>query len=121
MRDLIAKIVGDKKQWRAMEARATALPEDYRVLYAEVQKYLWQLTAGDGRDTIAVLAGLLDLFEAGAAGGRRALEVTGADVAGFCDELLRDARTYVQDWRDELNRTVHDRLATPPRDGRGQP
>lgn len=120
MRDVITKLVGDKRRWRAMEARAAALPEDYRVLYAEVQKYLWRLSSGDGRGTVEVLDGLLDLFEAGAADGRRALEVTGPDVAGFCDELLQGARTYTQDWRERLNRTVHDRLAEP-QDPSGRP
>ncbi|WP_298989793.1 DUF1048 domain-containing protein [uncultured Pseudokineococcus sp.] len=120
MRDFITKLVGDKREWRAMEARAAALPQDYRLLYAEIQKYLWRLSSGDGRGTIEVLAGLLDLFEAGAADGRRALEVTGPDVAGFCDGLLLQTRTYTQDWREELNRTVHDTLAEPPRDGSGR-
>lgn len=120
MRDFITRIAREKREWRAMEARAAALPEDYRVLYAEIQKYLWQLSAGDGRETITVLGGLLDLFEAGAADGRRALEVTGADVAAFCDELLRNARTYTQDWREKLNRRVQDKLSNPSRDGSEQ-
>lgn len=110
MRDLLTKLVGEKKEWRAMQARAAALPEDYRVVYAEIQKYVFNLAGGDGRSIIALLEDLLDLFESGAADGRRPLEVTGDDVAGFCDELLRNARTYTQDWRDKLNRTVHEKL-----------
>ncbi len=108
--EFLKKILGDKKEWRAMEARAEALPGDYRIVYGEIKKYLWKFTAGDGMDTIAILKDLLDLFETGAADGRRALEVTGEDVAAFCDELLRNAKTYTEKWHDALNRDVMDKL-----------
>ena len=106
----LKKILGDKKEWRGMEARAAALPSDYRIVYGEIQKYLWKFTAGDGMDIIAILKDLLDLFETGAADGKRALEVTGEDVAAFCDELLRNAETYTEKWHDALNRDVLDKL-----------
>ncbi|MGS0684844.1 DUF1048 domain-containing protein [Nakamurella sp. GG22] len=106
----LKKILGDKKEWRGMEARAAALPSDYRIVYSEIQKYLWKFTAGDGMDIIAILKDLLDLFETGAADGKRALEVTGEDVAEFCDELLRNAKTYTEKWHDALNRDVMDKL-----------
>ena len=106
----LKKILGDKKEWRGMEARAAALPSDYRIVYGEIQKYLWKFTAGDGMDIIAILKDLLDLFETGAADGKRALEVTGEDVAAFCDELLRNAKTYTEKWHDALNRDVMDKL-----------
>ena len=106
----LKKILGDKKHWRAMEARAAALPPDYRTVYTEIKSYVWKFTAGDGLDVIAMLDDLVGLFETGAADGRRVLEVTGQDVAAFCDELLRTTRTYTEKWRQELNRGVADKL-----------
>ena len=108
--DFLKKILGDKKEWKRMEARADALPGDYRIVYGEIKKYLWRFTAGDGMDIVAILKDLLDLFETGAADGKHALDVTGQDVAGFCDELLRGAKTYTEKWHDELNRNVMDKL-----------
>jgi DNA-binding ferritin-like protein (Dps family) len=110
MDNLWKKITGDKKEWRSMEVRAAALPSDYRIVYGEIKKYMWKFTAGDGMDIVAILKDLLGLFETGAADGRRALEVTGEDVAAFCDELLRNAKTYTENWRAELNRNVLDKL-----------
>src|ERR1700712_2238713 len=104
MDNFLKKVLGDKKEWRRMEARAAALPSDYRIVYTEIKKYLWKFTAGDGMDPIAVLQGLLELFETGAADSKRVLEVTGQDVAAFCDELLRNANTYTENWHDALNR-----------------
>jgi DNA-binding ferritin-like protein (Dps family) len=110
MNDFLKRIFGDKKAWWAMEARANALPPDYRIIYTEIKKHLWKFSAGDGMDVLPVLRDLLDLFETGAAEGRRALEVTGEDLAGFCDELLRNTNTYTQNWRDSLNRNVLKKL-----------
>ena len=110
MENFLTRILGDKKDWKRMEARADALPGDYRIVYGEIKKYLWRFTAGDGMDIVAILKDLLDLFETGAADGKHALDVTGQDVAGFCDELLRGAKTYTEKWHDELNRNVMDKL-----------
>lgn len=110
MDNVLKRILGDKKEWRGMEARAAALPSDYRIVYGEIKKYMWKFTAGDGLDIVALLKDLLGLFETAAADGKRALEVTGEDVAAFGDELLRNAKTYTEKWRDALNRDVMTKL-----------
>jgi len=79
-------------------------------VYVEIQKYMWKFTAGDGMDIIAILKDLLELFETGAADGKRVLEVTGDDVAAFSDELLRNAKTYTENWHQKLNRDVTEKL-----------
>lgn len=104
------KIIGDKKDWRAMEARAKALPSDYKIVYGEIKNYMWKFSASDGMDIVAILKDLLELFEAGATDGKRVLEITGKDVAGFCDELLHNAKTYTADWHETLNRDIMKKL-----------
>jgi DNA-binding ferritin-like protein (Dps family) len=110
-----SKVIGDKKEWRSTEARADALPGDYRIVYGEMKQYLWRFTSGDGRDTMAVLTEVLDLFETSAAEGKRVLEVTGEDVAAFCDERLRGAPSWVESYLDKgrtsLNRDVAKKLS----------
>jgi hypothetical protein len=59
MSNLWSRVIGDKKEWRSMEARAEALPRDYRIVYGEMKRYLWRFTAGDGRDVVAVLKDVL--------------------------------------------------------------
>ena len=110
MNDFWQKVTGDKRAWRAMEARAAALPRDYRIVYGEIKNYLFRFSAGDGMDLLPILNDLLGLFEAGAADGRKVLEVTGEDVATFCDELLRNARTYTENWHQALNANVMKKL-----------
>ncbi|MFB9995384.1 DUF1048 domain-containing protein [Deinococcus oregonensis] len=110
MFDILNKLIGDKKDWKRMEARAKALPRDYQIVYGEIMNYLFRRSGGDGMDIVAILDDLFGLFEAADAEGKRVLDVTGEDVATFCDELLRTATTYTENWHETLNRTVMKKL-----------
>lgn len=111
MSNLLTKILGDKKEWKAMEARAAALPRDYRIVYRGMKSYLWKFSGGDGMDTVVVLKEVLRLFETSTADGRSVLEVTGQDIGAFCDERLISATSYMDNWRASLNRDVAAKLA----------
>ncbi|HEY9593680.1 MAG TPA: DUF1048 domain-containing protein [Spirochaetia bacterium] len=100
----------EKLRYRQVMARVKALPEEYRFMYDKIQHYMWNHAGGDGMDMIRVLADLLELFEAGAADGKRVLEVTGPDVAALCDELLGTTKTWTKKWHEELNRDIARRL-----------
>ena len=100
----------EKRRYGLMEARAKAMPEEYRFVYGRIQHYLWSHAGGDGMEMIPVLTGLLDLFETGVADGKRVLEITGTDVAAFCDELLRNTKTWTTHWHEALNRDIARRL-----------
>ncbi len=110
MLDIFKKLIGDKKEYRMMMARVEAMPEDYRFVFKKIQHYMWNFAAGSGYDMLKIQYELIDLFEAGVADGKRVLEVTGTDVAAFCDELLRSAKTYTADWHEALNRDIMKRL-----------
>lgn len=110
MSGFLTKILGDKKEWKAMEARANALPRDYQIVYGEVKSYMWRFTSGDGMATVAILEDVLGLFETGAAQRKNVVDVTGKDVAEFCDERLRGT-TYLDKWRASFNRDVATKLA----------
>ena len=109
MNGFLSKVIGPKKEWRAMEARAAALPRDYRIVYGQMKSYMWR--AGGNMDAMAVLEEVLALFEGSAAAGKQALEVTGDNVAAFCDERLVGPTSYLDRWRASLNRTVAAKLA----------
>ncbi len=40
MTNLISKMIGDKKEWKAMEKRLTALPDEFHQTYDEIKKYV---------------------------------------------------------------------------------
>lgn len=98
----IQDIIEGKKQWRAHLARVKALPRDYQIVYKEIQKYYFkvgpvELTEG------TLLEGIVDFFEEGVAGQKGVLELVGNDVAAFCDELIKDSRTYADIYQESIS------------------
>ena len=106
----IQDIIEGKKEWRAHMARVKALPQDYQIVYKEIQKYLFKvgpiaLTEGTG-----LLSGIVDLFEEGAAMGKGVLEVTGRDAAAFCDDLIKDSKTYADVYQESVGRQINEAI-----------
>ena len=88
----IQDIIEGKKQWRAHMARVKALPPDYQIVYKEIQRYLFKVGPVDLPDG-RLLSGIVDFFEEGVAAGKGVLELTGNDVAAFCDDLVSGSHT----------------------------
>ena len=108
--DYFRHVAEEKRRYKQMEARAKALPKEYGFVYHKIQHYMWSHAGGDGMGMIPILFDLLELFEAGVADGNRVLEITGADVAEFCDELLRNTKTWTASRHEALNRDVMRKL-----------
>jgi DNA-binding ferritin-like protein (Dps family) len=100
----IQDIIEGKKQWRAHVARVKALPPDYQIVYKEMQKYLFKVgpvDLADGR----LLPGIVDFFEEGVAAGKGVVALIGTDVAAFCDDLIKDSRTYADVYQESVSRS----------------
>lgn len=101
----------EKREYKEYLNRIKALPTDYRFVFEKMAGYMWSFSGGgDGYDMIKIQTDLLELFESSSVDGKSVLEVTGKDVAAFCDELLRNARTYTGNRREKLNRDIEKRL-----------
>lgn len=102
----IKDIIEGKKEWRAHVARVKALQKDYQIVYKEIQKYLFKVGPVELTEGTDLLSGILDLFEEGEAEGKGVLEVTGNDVAAFCDELIKDSKTYADIYQEAVDKEV---------------
>jgi len=101
-----------QQKWRAHMARVKALPQDYQIVYKEIQNYLFKVgpvELTDGTDFLSTdfLSGIIDLFEEGAALGKGVLEVTGSDVAAFCDDLIKDSKTFADILQESIDQEVN--------------
>ena len=103
----IQDIIEGKKEWRAHVARVKALPQDYQIVYKEIQKYLFKVGPVELTEGTGLLAGIVDLFEEGAAMGKGVLEVTGRDAAAFCDDLIKDSKTYADVYQKSVDQEVN--------------
>lgn len=110
MLNFLKKIIGDKKEYKMMMARVEAMPKDYQFVFKKIQNYMWSHAGGDGMDMLKIQYDLIDLFEAGVADSKSVLEITGPDVAEFCDELLRNAQTWTTSQHNALNRDIIKKL-----------
>lgn len=98
----IQDIIEGKKQWRAHMARVKALPPDYQVVYKEMQRYLFKVGPVNLPDG-SLLSGIVDFFEEGVAAEKGVLELIGNDVAAFCDDLVKDSRTYADLYQESIS------------------
>jgi DNA-binding ferritin-like protein (Dps family) len=103
----IQDIIQGKKEWRAHMARVKSLPQDYRIVYKEIQNYLFKVGPVELTEGTGLLSGIVDLFEEGAAAGKGVLEVTGSDVAAFCDDLIKDSITYADIYQQSVDQEVN--------------
>ena len=101
----IRDIIEGKRQWRAHVARVKALPPDYQIVYKEIQKYFFKVGPVDLTDG-NLLSGLVDFFEEGVAAGKGVLQLIGPDVAAFCDDLIKDSRTWADVHQESLRKEI---------------
>ncbi|MDR0397762.1 MAG: DUF1048 domain-containing protein [Candidatus Nomurabacteria bacterium] len=108
MTKIISKILGakaGKKEYREYMARAKKLPREYREMFGHIKDYIWSVSGSlDG--SLPEFYGIIELFEQGVADGKKVIDITGEDVANFCDELTRDGKTWQNKMRDRLNAKV---------------
>ncbi|GIH48758.1 DNA-binding ferritin-like protein (Dps family) [Microbispora rosea] len=98
----IQDIIEGKKQWRAHMARVKALPPDYQIVYKEIQRYFFKVGPVGLADG-SLLSGIVDFFEEGVGARKGVLELIGNDVAAFCDDLIKDSRTYADIYQESIS------------------
>lgn len=103
------------REWKALEARADALPADYQSVWAQIKVHLFPYSGFTGRNLMPIFDDALGLLEETAADGQTIHDVLGEDIKGFCAALASAAgveggRSYRDRWRDQLNRNVSRKL-----------
>ncbi|MFB5660374.1 DUF1048 domain-containing protein [Alteribacillus sp. HJP-4] len=98
----LKKIIEGKKEGRAHVSRVKALPQDYQIVYKEIQKYFFKVGPVELHEGSGLLSDILDFFEEGAAAGKGVLEITGTNVSAFCDALIEDSTTYADLYQEAV-------------------
>jgi DNA-binding ferritin-like protein (Dps family) len=91
MNKVIAKVVGEKRQWRQHKVRTRQLPESYRTAIEALERYLMHVgPGGDGAGAASMFDDLLDLFEQSAANGTSIREIVGDDPVEFLEAFVQN-------------------------------
>jgi len=102
----------EKIDYKVYKKRIQALPEDYQIVFKEIEVFMWNFASGDGREMMLVLTDMLELFESGAQEGKNILSIVGDDVSDFCDGILKEveSQTWTGKKKEMLNQTIHKKL-----------
>lgn len=88
----IEKVIGDladKKAYKEHKARMKALPAGYREAGSAVERYVMYLgPSDDGKQLIAMLGDLADLFEQAVADGTSVRQLVGEDPIEFAEVFM---------------------------------
>ncbi|MHC5216654.1 DUF1048 domain-containing protein [Enterococcus sp. LJL128] len=97
----------EKAEYKEFEHRIEALPEDYRFVFKEIQKYMWEFSDFTGHKMLAAMYDLLVIFEDSAENGQNVFAVTGDDVGEFASDIVREvSNTWVDERKIKLNKKV---------------
>jgi DNA-binding ferritin-like protein (Dps family) len=103
MTSFIEKITGDlsdKREWRAVKARAKALPEGYADAVGALQRYSMMLGGVvDGPTMVRMHSDLVEMFETAAADGTPIRDIVGDNPGAFIEDFT--ASYDGKDWRDK--------------------
>lgn len=100
------------RESKAFEARAEALPAEYRAAWQEIKANLFPYGDFTGRNLMPILDSTLVLLEETASDGQSVQEALGDDIKGFCAAIAGEegAKSYRDKWREQLNRNVARKL-----------
>ena len=91
MNRLIAKVIGEKRQWRQHKTRTRQLPPSYRTAVEALERYMMYCgPGGDGAEAASMFEDLIDLFEQSAANGTPIREIVGEDPVEFLEAFVRN-------------------------------
>lgn len=111
MLNKINQLIQDKQEYKEQMARVKKLPEDYRFVFAKIQSYMWTFAGGDGNAMLKKQYELIELFEESARENKHVLDITGDDVASFCDEFISDTDKWTDRYRKKLNNALQNEAA----------
>ncbi|MDR2516893.1 MAG: DUF1048 domain-containing protein [Spirochaetaceae bacterium] len=102
----LQKMMREKAEYKANRALMDSLPDDYRFVFLEIEKYMFSIAVDES--VMPVLMNTLESFAVASSDGRSVLSITGEDAGMFCDNLIKNFRvnTWPGRQREKLNQAI---------------
>lgn len=107
----IKSIIKQKREWNQFKRSVKLLPDDYQFVYKQMQKYIFKTVNLNEEQAIELFTEIIKLFEQANYDGKHVLEVTGRDVASFCDSLTADYDNYMDEIQTEIEESIKQALS----------
>ncbi|MDR2798860.1 MAG: DUF1048 domain-containing protein [Treponema sp.] len=101
------KMIREKAEYKASRELVETLPEDYKFVYKEIEKYMFSFVVDES--VMPVLMNISESFAIAASNGRSVISITGEDVGLFCDNLIEKfkVKTWVGKQKEKMNKRIH--------------
>lgn len=103
---MVKKIITDKQAWIRINKRVHKMPRDYRYVYKQMQRYIFKTATLNGDDVLEIFDEIVSLLEQGITNNQHILDVTGRDVAHFCDVITADKPSYLDEVTLDIERSL---------------
>lgn len=107
----LSTIREQKREWKNLNKRVLNMPSDYQFVYKQMSKYIFKTVALDEKQIIDLITEIIVLFEEGIINNKHVLDVTGRDVASFCDNLTADYDTYMDEIQAKIEENLQEALS----------
>ena len=108
-----------RREYKSLVRRTKVMPYEYRYTFKKIMNYIYTVGLGiDVGDILLILSGLIELLEDAIAESKGVIEVTGEDIASFCDELMRDAKKHTFSYAGILNDKVRRKVGGKSEDSK---
>ncbi|MGL4452313.1 MAG: DUF1048 domain-containing protein [Sarcina sp.] len=108
------KVTGNDmtREFQIFEKRAENLPKEYKLVWEEIKKNIWEHSNFTGRNLIVIFDEAITMLEETANEGLNINDVVGNDVEKFSYDLIgKDRVNALRDkWRRQLNNNIKKKL-----------
>jgi DNA-binding ferritin-like protein (Dps family) len=104
------KMIREKAEYKTCRKLVETLPEDYKFVFKEIEKYMFCLAVDES--IITVLLNILESFAIAAPNGQSVISITGEDVGLFCDDSIKKfhVKTWIGNQREKMNNNIQKRF-----------
>ena len=113
MKNIIELLIGnlrEKAEYKANRKLLKGLPKDYQYVYKAIEKFMYNLDYNG--EVYKILMDILEAFAIAAHDRKPVLSITGEDVVGFCDIIIKkyQIKTWHDKQREELRKRINNRF-----------
>jgi DNA-binding ferritin-like protein (Dps family) len=113
----LKKMIREKAEYKASRALVEALPDDYKFVCREIEKYLFSISVDESM--LPVLMNIIESCAVSAQNGRPVFSVITEDLGSFCDAMIERfrAKTWMGAQKEKMNKNIHKRFGIEPNRG----
>lgn len=105
--DTVIGMRDEKKEYKEYRKKVKALPDDYRIVLEQIEKYSWNFASDSSM--LQVQYEIYNMFIDAIAENKKVLDVTGDDIVAFTEDVM--SALGVNRWDDKIKNKINNNVA----------